>query len=256
LNFYQIQESSDEPANDEELPIRLPLKSDKEADMMSLTIRQGKLDARFRSSAAEVVSITSSGVYNDGQFHTVVVVRTGRKVEVLVDDISIGTIRLARQVGGSSSSGAYSGSDYSHLMLGGVRPEWLSMASDFIGTQHSFTGCIADLSFNNQLVDLSYPVRHSAAAVGRCQHVPVPRVLEERMQANENALASCREVPQYTIEGRAFKFGDAPNSHVMISANRKELHNSFNFTMDFRTHYPNGLLLFSSVRINLIAIIF
>jgi hypothetical protein len=60
----------------------------------------------------------------------------------------------------------------------------------------------------------------------------------------------------YTIEGRAFKFGDAPNSHVMISANRKELHNSFNFTMDFRTHYPNGLLLFSSVRINLIAIIF
>ncbi len=76
------------------------------------------------------------------------------------------------------------------------------------------------------------------------------------MQANENALASCQEVPQYTIEERAFKFGDAPNSHVMSSANRKELLNSFNFTMDFRTHYPNGLLLFSSVRINLIAIIF
>lgn len=212
---------------------------------MSLSIRQGKLEARFRSSAADVASITSSESYDDGQFHNVVVVRTGRKVEVLVDDISVGTIRLARQVSGSSS-----GSDhFSHLMLGGVRPEWLPMASEFIGTQHSFTGCIADLSFNNQLVDLSHPVRHSAAAVGRCQHVPAPRALEERMQANENALASCREVPQYTIEGRAFKFGDAPNSHVMISANRKELHSSFNFTMDFRTHYPNGLLLFSSVRI-------
>lgn len=212
--------------------------------MISLTMRQGKVEARFRSSPAEVVSITSSETYNDGQFHGLVVVRTGRKVEVLVDDISIGTLRLARQVTGSSSSG----SDFSHLMLGGVRPEWLSMAADFIGTQHSFSGCIADLSFNNQLVDLSYPIRHSAAAVGRCQHIPVPRVLEERMQANENALSSCREVPQYTIEGRAFKFGDAPNSHVMISASRKELHSSFNFTMDFRTHYPNGLLLFSSVR--------
>jgi hypothetical protein len=55
--------------------------------------------------------------------------------------------------------------------------------------QHSFIVCIADLSFNNQLLDLSYPVRHSAAAVGRCQHVPVPRVLEERMQANEISLA-------------------------------------------------------------------
>ena len=142
------QESSDEPVNDEDLPMRLPLKSEKEADMMSLMIRIGKLDARFRSSPAEVVSITSNDVYNDGQFHSVVVVRTGRKVEVLVDDISIGTIRLARQVAGSSS--ASSGSDFSHLMLGGVRPEWLSMASDFIGTQHSFTGCIADLSFNNQ----------------------------------------------------------------------------------------------------------
>lgn len=67
------------------------------------------------------------------------------------------------------------------------------------------------------------------------------------MQANENALSSCRDVPQYTIEGRAFKFGDAPHSHVTISVNRKELQNSFNFTLDFRTHYPNGMLLFSSV---------
>lgn len=99
------------------------------------------------------------------------------------------------------------------------------------------------------LIDLSSPVRHLGAAVGRCQHVPAPRNFEERMQANEKALSSCREVPQYTIEGRAFKFGDAPNSHVMIAVNRKELATSFNFTLDFRTHYPNGLLLFSSVNI-------
>ncbi len=126
----------------------MPLKSEKEADMMSLTIRQGQVEARFRSSPAEVVSITSSETFNDGEFHSVVVVRTGRKVEVLVDDVSIGTIRLARPVASSSASS----SDFSHLMLGGVRPEWLSMAADFIGTQHSFTGCIADLSFNNQYV--------------------------------------------------------------------------------------------------------
>lgn len=101
--------------------------------------------------------------------------------------------------------------------------------------------------FLNSLVDLSYPIRHAGAAVGRCQHIPAPRNFEERMQANEKALSSCREVPQYTIEGRAFKFGDAPNSHVMITANRKELATNFNFTLDFRTHYPNGLLVFSSV---------
>ena len=97
-------------------------------------------------------------------------------------------------------------------------------------------------------MDLSHPVKHSGVAVGRCQHVPAARNLDERMQANEKALSSsCREVPQYTIEGRAFKFGDAPHSHVVISANRKELQTSFNLTLDFRTHYPNGLLLYSSV---------
>ena len=99
-----------------------------------------------------------------------------------------------------------------------------------------------------RLLDMSEPVKHQGAAVGRCSHIPTARNIEERMQANEKALASCREVPQYTIEGRAVKFGDAPHSHVMITGNRKELQTSFNFTLDFRTHYPNGLLLYSSVR--------
>ena len=141
--FFEQDFSADEPADESS---RMPVKTEKDADMMSLTIREGRVEARFRSSQAEVVSITSSDTFNDGEFHNVVVVRTGRKVEVLVDDVSIGILRLARQVTSSSASN----SDFSHLMLGGVRPEWLSMAADFIGTQHSFTGCIADLSFNNQ----------------------------------------------------------------------------------------------------------
>jgi hypothetical protein len=127
---------------------------EKDADMMSLTILPGgQLEARFRSSPTEVVSITSSDSFNDGLFHNVVVVRTGRKVELLVDDNSIGTVRLARQQqlppsAASSSSG--DSSSTAHLYLGGIRPEWFSAAADFIGVQHSFTGCITDLSFNNQ----------------------------------------------------------------------------------------------------------
>ena len=100
----------------------------------------------------------------------------------------------------------------------------------------------------NRLMDMSDPVKHSGAAVGRCHHVPAARNVEERMQASEKALSSCREVPQYTIEGRAFKFGDVPHSHVMIPLQRKETDTSFNVTLDFRTHYPNGLLLYSSAK--------
>ena len=113
---------------------------------MSLTIRQGQLEARFKSSSTEVVSITSSDTFNDGLFHSVVVVRSGRKVEVLVDDTSIGVIRLARQPIPINPGGL----DPYYLMLGGLRHEWLTTAAEFIGIQHSFSGCIADLSFNNQ----------------------------------------------------------------------------------------------------------
>ena len=60
-------------------------------------------------------------------------------------------------------------------------------------------------------------------------------------------MSSCREVPQYTIEGRAFKFGDVPYSHVMLSTQHNDPESGFNVTLDFRTHYPNGLLLYSSV---------
>lgn len=112
---------------------------------MSLTLRQGQLEARFKSSPAEVVSITSSEPFNDGLFHSVVVIRTGRKVEVLVDDTSIGVIRLARQVVPMNPGGL----DPYHVMVGGVRPEWLTTAADFIGIKSSFSGCLADLSLNN-----------------------------------------------------------------------------------------------------------
>ena len=55
-------------------------------------------------------------------------------------------------------------------------------------------------------------------------------------------------MPQYTIEGRAFKFGDVPYSHVMLPTQRSSDPDSgFNVTLDFRTHYPNGLLLYSMV---------
>lgn len=120
-----------------------------ETDMMSLTIRDGQLQARFRSSPTEGVSITSSDTYNDDQFHNVVVVRSGRKVEVLVDDVSIGMVRLGRQaIANLASIGGY------HLMLGGLRPDIVSSAIEFVGTDQSLTGCIADVSFNNQYTGL------------------------------------------------------------------------------------------------------
>lgn len=133
------------------------LKTDKDADVMSVTLRQGQLEARFRSSPTEVVSITSSETYNDGLFHNVVIMRTGRKVELLVDDNSIGTTRLTRQIAPANPGGL----DHYHLMVGGVRSEWVSAVTEFIGIHQSFTGCIADLSLNNKYQTDPFPMNHA-----------------------------------------------------------------------------------------------
>jgi hypothetical protein len=55
------------------------LKADKDSDMFSISIRHGKLEARFKSGNSEVASVTSANMYNDDVFHNVVVMRTGKK---------------------------------------------------------------------------------------------------------------------------------------------------------------------------------
>ena len=59
--------------------IAMALKDDKDADLFSISIRQGKLETRLRSANSQIVSIVSSNTYNDGIFHNIVAVRTGKK---------------------------------------------------------------------------------------------------------------------------------------------------------------------------------
>jgi hypothetical protein len=53
----------------------------------------------------------------------------------------------------------------------------------------------------------------------------------------------CHKGPSYSLEPGAAKFGDSPHSHVQIRQ-RKSVIQTGDFTveLDFRTHYPNGLL--------------
>ena len=59
-----------------------------------------------------------------------------------MDDVLVGTQRLGRSNPQSP--------DHFHLMVGGIRPELAHFGAAFIGTQQSFSGCIADISFNNE----------------------------------------------------------------------------------------------------------
>lgn len=103
------------------------------------------------------------------------------------------------------------------------------------------------------------PLEFEHVAIGR--HGPVPvrteasRLEVESMQISpENSANGCRKVSSYPIESGAAKFGDTPHSHVQIDFSKRNLGNIFqdNFTleMQFRTFYPNGVLLVIPVSIS------
>jgi len=50
----------------------------KESDVVSVAVRSGKLEARFKSGD-KVLSISSKETFNDDLFHSVVIIRNGRK---------------------------------------------------------------------------------------------------------------------------------------------------------------------------------
>lgn len=56
------------------------------------------------------------------------------------------------------------------------------------------------------------------------------------------------QVGSYSYEPNAFKFGDGPYSHSVVSLPRKLWQRNFNIQFDFRTFYPDGLLFASAVR--------
>jgi laminin, alpha 1/2 len=55
-------------------------------------------------------------------------------------------------------------------------------------------------------------------------------------------------VGSYSYETNAFKFGDGMFSHSIVNvANRHLWQKNFNIQFDFRTFYPNGVLLAAPV---------
>lgn len=55
----------------------------------------------------------------------------------------------------------------------------------------------------------------------------------------------CAPISHYITDERAVKFGDKPNSFVYI--NTPFWKRDFKFKFDFRTFYPDGLLIISTV---------
>lgn len=73
----------------------------------------------------------------------------------------------------------------------------------------------------------------------------------ERVFSFSRSLAL--QVGAYSYEPNAFKFGDRPQSHSIISIGKHLWQTNFDIQFDFRTFYPNGLLFFIPVNMLLLS---
>lgn len=125
----------------------------------SISLIDGHLQV-WINSGRSVLKIISNNTLNDGEFHVVNLIKTGRKFELMVDDELQDTksltgaptlVSMPRDAGGLYIGGAPSYEEYTPL------------APTFIKLE----GAIRDVVFNNHTVNLNQAVAFSNVQIGR-----------------------------------------------------------------------------------------
>lgn len=210
---------------------------DKRDHYYSVALRDGYPELRMNGGSGEEI-ITLDQRFNDGKFHTITVLKRNRKIQVNVDDQEMKQGRLPKgtqEVEGPSHGGLFFGGVRSGIAIGAQA-----------ATREYFMGTIKDAVFNDELLGFNYPAAFEGAGIGR-PLVARPNHASshhDRMEVlTEQQLDQCAEAPKYTLEERAVKFGDALHSHVLLNIPTLDFKADFNLSLDFRTYYPNGLLM-------------
>ncbi len=115
------------------------------------------------------------------------------------------------------------------------------------GTKEPLKGVIRDAVFNGKLLRLNEPVSFERVGIGRESDAFYSTngydFSGERMESMPaQHYETCAEWPEYSLETRAVKFGDALHSHISLNRERKEFSKDFSLSFEFRTYYPNGLI--------------
>lgn len=108
----------------------------------------------------------------------------------------------------------------------------------------------------HRLLQLDHPISFEHVGIGRLDTIsvvesyppgsPSPSILlpSQRREGRNGLPEGCHKGPSYSLEPGAAKFGDSPHSHVQIRQRKSVLQaGDFTVELDFRTLYPNGLLL-------------
>ncbi|XP_023288824.1 laminin subunit alpha-2 [Orussus abietinus] len=205
----------------------------------SVAVVNGQVQVRINSGRGELM-IRSNSTFNDGKYHSVLVLKKRKDVELRIDDAyqSSGRLPTGAAIRAPESNGG--------LFFGGLPA--LINNTNMIGTTVPLYGAIKDAIFNDEVLRFDEATAFDHALIGRSG----PRLGKDPPTYVPSASLSrgmstqpegCQKVPYYSLEPGALKFGDKPQSHTQLYLNFKKFwEKKYVIEFDFRTYYPNGLL--------------
>ncbi|MGH0134036.1 UNVERIFIED_CONTAM: hypothetical protein FKN15_022884 [Acipenser sinensis] len=198
-----------------------------------------------------------AGTYSDGEDHSVILHRSKRLLTVQVDEGSLTEMRLALSAENNPLN-------VSSFYIGGVPP---SDGADMLKTGKSFYGCIRNLGYNMELLDLTTAVRYRYVDMDSClleerpkpviqpeegdveselQPSPTPArpvtTIEQSFKTHGPAKCVEEEIP--AIVPNAHQFGLTKNSHMVLSFDESTIRRKFSIQLSFRTFASSGLVYF------------
>ncbi|KAK7100471.1 laminin subunit alpha-2-like isoform X2 [Littorina saxatilis] len=243
----------------------------------SVALTDGKLEARLSANSRPTI-LTSKETYDDNVVHHVGILKNGRQLQLLVDDVIVAQDDLPPGVE------AIPMGTNSNLYFGGAS----IMVNDMAASDVYLDGCVSDVIANGRLIDLSKAKQYSKADIGRCRdsvtlaNGDAPAMCEKSNGINNDRPSSLPLLPPRPrttkrtttviattaaplttasglmetstcspfrlmnagIEQNAKTLGNGESSYAQISKNirRSELRKNFNISFEFRTFFDDGLL--------------
>ncbi|XP_050425592.1 laminin subunit alpha-1 isoform X2 [Adelges cooleyi] len=205
----------------------------------SVSLRRGQVDIRINAGHGEIRLASEGFEFGDGKYHSIMVTKNGKKLELRIDDVLHSFSSLPEGSSVVRAPGAAGG-----LFLGGL-PAEINTTGKAVSSV-PLVGTIKDAIFNDQLLYFDSPIEFEHAAIG--QVGPVPRTSgnvssEIASMTSTEKPTGCGKEGSFSLEPGAVKFGDNPNSYVQVSfSKRHNMHRNFKMDFRFRSFYSDGLV--------------
>ncbi|ALC39660.1 wb, partial [Drosophila busckii] len=215
----------------------------------SMSLIDGQLQVWINSGRSFVKLHSNKSQLNDGELHVINLIKTGRKLELMVDD----ELQDVRSLSGSPSLVSLP-QEAGGLYIGGA-PEYESYAP-LAPTFVKLAGAVRDVVFNNRTVNFNDALTFSNVQIGR--NGPVMGslsgglydvLLKTEPMIGKSFTASpegCKRIGSYSYEPNAFKYGDDLYSYSQLKLPERHFwQRNFQLSFDFRSFYPTGMLYLS-----------